>query len=71
MSNYATESGVEKATSVNTTEFRKKIVLSSLKTDVDKLVVDKLGTFPNDLNNWKSKINRIDINKTITVPVDL
>ena len=53
MSNYATRSGVKKATDVDISDFAKKTDLVSLKWIVDELDIDKLKTIPTDL----SKLN--------------
>ena len=42
LSSYATKSGLKTATGVDTSEFAKKIDLADLKSDVDKLDIDKL-----------------------------
>ena len=44
LSTYAIKSNADKATSVNTSEFAKKVDLAILKSNVDKLVADKLKT---------------------------
>ena len=49
----------------------KKVDLASLKSNVDKLDIDKLKNVPTSLNNLKSKVDRLDANKLIPVPVDL
>ena len=42
-----------------------------MKSEVDKLDIDKLKTAPTDLSNLKSKVNKLDIDKLAPVPVDL
>ena len=44
---------------------------SSLKSDVDKLDIDKLRTAPTNLNNFETKVNEICVDKPSAVPVDL
>ena len=44
---------------------------SSLKTEVDKLDIDKLKILLNNLNNLKNKINKLDIEKLVPVSADL
>ena len=56
---------------VDTSDITEKADLVSLKTDVEKLVIDILKTVPNDLNNLKSKVNKTDIVKIKSVPVYL
>ena len=57
------------ATGVNTLKFAKKTDLASLKSQVDKLDIDKLEKVPNDSNNLKSKVDKLDVHKK-PVPVD-
>ena len=45
--------------------------LASLKFNVDKLVFDKLRNAPSNLNNLESKVDKLDVNKSVSVPVDL
>ena len=56
---------------VDTSKFRKKVDLVSLKSEVEKLDIDKLeklGKVPTGLNSLVDKLN---INKLVPVPVDL
>ena len=45
LSNYATKTDLENATGVDTSPFSKKTDLASLKSDVDKLDIDKLKMY--------------------------
>ena len=38
--------------------FLKKLILANLKSDVDKLDIDKLKNLPSNLNNLKSKVDK-------------
>ena len=49
----------------------KKIDLANLKSDVDKLDVDKLKNVPSGLNNVKSNVDKLDVDKLVLVPVNL
>ena len=49
----------------------KKTDLANLKSDVDKLDIDKLKTVPSNLRNLKSNVDKVDIEKLETNPVDL
>ena len=40
-------------TGVNTSKFAKKVDLTSLKSNVDKLDIDKLKSVPSDINSEK------------------
>ena len=41
-----------------------------MKTDIDKLDINKLVNVPASLNNLKIKVDDLDIGKLKTVPVD-
>ena len=45
--------------------------LEGLKSDVDKLDIEKLKDIPSGLSNLKSKIDKLDVNKLVSVPVNL
>ena len=45
---------LKKATGVDTSKFPKKVDLASLKSNVDKLDIDKLKTAPSNSSNLKS-----------------
>ena len=55
MSNYAIKAGLINATGVDVSKFLKKVNLTNLKSDVDKLQIDKLKNVPINLNNLKIK----------------
>ena len=42
--------------------------LTNLKSDVDKLDIDKLENVPTNLSNLKNKVDKIDVDKLIPVP---
>ena len=46
LSNYATKAGFKKAKGLDTSKFAKKFDLASLKSNVDKLDIDKLKNVP-------------------------
>ena len=71
MSNYATKTDLKNATGVHISDFDKKTDLANLKSDVDKLGIDKLKNIPSNLSNLKSKVNKLDLAKKVPVPVDL
>ena len=52
--NYATKADLKNASSVDASKFAKKIDLASLKSNVDKLDIDKLKNEPSNLSNLKS-----------------
>ena len=49
----------------------KKVDLTWLKSNVDKLNIDKLKNVPTILSNWKSKADKLDIDKLASAPIDL
>ena len=49
LSNYATKDDVKNITHVDVSSFASKINLAALKTEVDKIDVDKLKTTPINL----------------------
>ena len=57
MSNYATKADWKNATGVDTSKFAKKVDLGSLKSNLDKLDIDKLKNVPSNLSNLKSKLD--------------
>ena len=50
MSDYATKADLKNATGVDTSKLAAKADLANLKTEVDKIDVDKLKTVPIDLS---------------------
>ena len=56
---------------VNTSECAKKVDLANLKSNVDKLDIDKLKNKPSNLSNLKSKVDKLDVDKLVPVPIDL
>ena len=71
LSNYATKTDLKNATGIDTSSFAKKVDLANLKSNVDKLDIDKLKNVPTNLSNLKSKVDKLDVDKLIPAPVDL
>ena len=71
LSNYATKTDLKSDTGVDTSKFAKRDDLASLKSNVDKLDVDKLKNVPSNLNDLKSKVDKLDVDKLVPLPVDL
>ena len=71
MSNYATKADFKNVTGVDTSDFAIKTDLANLKSDVDKLDINKLKNVPTNLSNLKSKVDKLDVEKLVPVPVDL
>ena len=72
LSNYATKADLKNATGIDIFDFAKKTDLTKLKSDVDKLDIDKLKKYiPNNLSNLKSKVDKLDVDKLVLVLADL
>ena len=71
LSNYATKADLKNATGVHTSKFAKKVDLANLKSNEDKLDIDKLKNVPTNLSNLKSKVDKLDVDKLAPVPADL
>ena len=63
LSNYGTKTELKNATAVDTSSFAKKVDLANLKSDVDKLDIDKLKHIPTNLGNLKNKADKLDVDK--------
>ena len=62
--NYATKIDLEKATGIDTSNFAPKSNLASLKTEVDKLDIDKLIPIPFDLSKLSNVVKNNVVKKT-------
>ena len=71
LSNYATKTDLKNATGIDTSSFAKKVDLANLKSNVDKLDIDKLKNVPTNLSNLKSKVDKLDVDKLVPAPADL
>ena len=73
LTNYATKTDLKNITHVNVSSFSSKTNLAALKTEVDKIDLDKLKTTPTDLaklsnvkndvvkkTNYKAKVTSIE-----------
>ena len=65
LSSYATKLELKKATGIDTSNFTLKSNLTSLKTEVDKINVDKLKTAPIDLSKLRNVVNDDVVKKTV------
>ena len=61
--NYPTKADLKNATGTDTPSFAKKVDLANLKSNVDKLDIDKLKNVPTNLSNLKSKVDKLDGDK--------
>ena len=71
LSNYATKDDIKNITHVDTSSFALKTNVANLKTDVDKLDIDKLRSLRNNLSNLKTQVDKLDVDKLAPVPADL
>ena len=62
LSNYATKTDIKNISHIDTSSFALKSNLASLKTEVDKLDIDKLVPVPVDLSKL-SDVVKNDVNK--------
>ena len=64
LSNYATKDDVKNITHVDVSSYATKTNLSALKTEVDKIDVDKLKTVPDDLAKLSNVVKNEVVKKT-------
>ena len=64
LANYATKDDVKNITHVDVSSFASKINLAALKTELDKIDVDKLKTTPADLAKLTNAIENDVVKKT-------
>ena len=64
LSNYATKDDIKNITHVDTSSFALKTNLANLKTEVDKLDIDKLVSVPADLSKLSNAVNNDVVKKT-------
>ena len=65
LSNYATKTGLKNVTHVDTSSFALKTNPASLKTEVDKLDIDKLVPVPVDLSKLSDVVKNDVVKKTV------
>ena len=61
---------MENATNVDTLDFAIKTNLTNLKSNEDKLDIDKLKNVPCNLIHLKSRVDELDIGKLEATPVN-
>ena len=64
LTNYATKTDLKNVTHVDVSSFASKTNLASLKTEVDKIGVDKLKTVPADLAKLSNVVKNDVVKKT-------
>ena len=65
LSNYATKTDLKNVTHVDTSSFALKTNLASLKTEVDKLDIDKLAPVPVDLSKLSNVVKNDVVKKAV------
>ena len=65
LSNYATKIDIRNISHVDTSSFALKTNLATLKTEVDKLDIDKLVPAPVDLNKLSDVVKNDGVKKCI------
>ena len=65
---YVAKSDLDNATGVDTLQFAKKDDLGNLKSEADKLDINKLEKVLSGLSSLNSKINEVDVDKLVPVP---
>ena len=71
LSNYATKADFKNAAGMDRSKFAKRVDLASLKSNVNKLDIDKLKNVPTNLSNLKIKVDKFDVDELVPVPIDL
>ena len=64
LSNYATKTDLKNITHADVSSFASKTNLAALKTEVDKIDVDKLKTVPDDLAKLTNVVKNETVKKT-------
>ena len=67
LSNYATKADIKNISHVDTSSFALKTNLANLKTEVDKLDIDKLAPVPADLSKLSDVIKNDVVEKTVNI----
>ena len=70
LSNYAMKTDLKNVTHVNTSSLALKTNLASLKTEVDKLDIDKLAPVPVDLSKLSDVVKNDVVKKTVYDKLD-
>ena len=61
LSNYATKTDTKNTSHIDTSSFALKINSANLKTEVDKLDIDKLVPIPSDLSKLSNVVKMISL----------
>ena len=63
--NYATKAYLKNAAAIDTSKFAKKVDLGGLKSEIDKLDIDKWETTPVDLSKLSDVVKSEVVKKTV------
>ena len=66
-SNYATKADIKNISHIDTSSFALKTNLANLKTEVDKLDIDKLVPVPTDLSKLSDVVKMMLLKRLITM----
>ena len=69
--NYVPKSDIKRATDINTLKFAKETDLGNIKSDADELRINYLKVVSRILNSLKGKVDKSNVDKLRTVPVDM
>ena len=61
LSNYATKADLKNTTGIDKQSFAKKVDLANLQHNIGKLDINKLKNVPTNLSNFKSKVDKLDV----------
>ena len=70
-SNYAKKADLKIVTGVDTSKFATMVILANLKTDIDKLDIDKLENVPTIVSSLKIRVDELNVDKLVPASVDL
>ena len=70
LANYATKDDVKNITHVDVSSFASKTNLAALKTEVDKIDVDKLKTIPSELAKLSNVVKNDVVKKTKVTSIE-
>ena len=65
LSNYATKADIKNISHVDTSSFALKTILANLKSEVDKLDIDKLKSVPTDLSKLSTVVKNDVVKKDV------
>ena len=71
LSNYAIKKELDYAARIDTSDLAAKKDFIALKAEVDKLDINKLINVSTSLNNFKTKVDDLDVGKLEIIPIDL